>query len=66
MFMVQKGMWGGIVQKVVKRVEANNSNMDYFFDKTKEESYLLYLHKNNLYGEALSSFSPILYASLNE
>lgn len=57
--MVNNGIRGGIVQSVLKYCESNNKYMGDLYDEKIEDSYLLYLDKNNLYGEALSSSLPL-------
>lgn len=58
-YMINKGLRGGITQAVMKNCEANNHYMGGFYDATSPETYLLYLDKNNLYGEGLSSYLPL-------
>lgn len=58
-YMVNQGLRGGINQAVLKNCEANNRYMGDFYDPSLPESYLLYLDKNNLYGEGLSCSLPL-------
>ena len=56
--MIEEGIRGGICHAVNRYAHANNYYMkDY--DKTKESSYIQYLHANNLYGAAMSKKLPI-------
>ena len=58
LLMIEEGIRGGICHAVNKHAHANNHYMkDY--DKTKESSYIQYLHANNLYGAAMSKKLPI-------
>ena len=54
----EKGIRGGICNKVYSYVEANNKYMKNY-DKNKELSFLMYLDANNLYGWAMSKKLPI-------
>ena len=53
MFMVQKGIRGGICHAINRYAKANNKYMKHY-DKNKESSFLMYLDANNLYGWAMS------------
>ena len=58
LLMIEEGIRGGICLAVNRYAHANNHYMkDY--DKTKESSYIQYLHANNLYGAAMSKKLPI-------
>ena len=48
MFMVEKGVKGGIFYAIHRQAKANNKYMNNY-DKNKE-SYIQYLDANNLYG----------------
>ena len=51
--MVEEGIRGGICHSIHRYAKANNKHMkDY--DKSKESSYIQYLHANNLYGWAMA------------
>ena len=54
----EKGIRGGICNKVHSYVEANNKYMKNY-DKNKEASFLLYVDANNLYGWAMSKKLPV-------
>ena len=58
LFMIQKGIRGGIYQAVHRYVTANNKCMKYY-DKTKESSYLNCWGVNTLYGWVMSQKLPV-------
>ena len=49
LLMVEKGIRGGICHAIYRYVKANNKYMKNC-NNNKEESFLQYLHDNNLYG----------------
>ena len=58
LFMVEKGIRGGICHAIHRYAKANNKYMkDY--DKNKESSYLKYWDENNLYGWAMPQKFPV-------
>ena len=58
LFMVEKGIIGGISNSINRYVKANNKCMtDY--DKNKELLYLKYWDVNNLYGWTMSQKLPV-------
>ena len=61
--MIERGLRGGMTQVSVRKVEANNKYMKDLYDKEKEQSYILYLDANNLYGLAMSMKLP--YKDIN-
>ena len=59
MFLIyEKGIRGGICNKVHSYAEANNKYMKNY-DKNKESSFLTHVDPNNLYGWAMSKKLPI-------
>ena len=54
---VESGIRGGISQISHRHAIANNKYMAEY-DKTKEDSYIVYLDANNLYGGAMCEFLP--------
>ena len=59
MFLIyEKGIRGGICNKVHSYAEVNNKYMKNY-DKNKESSFLMYVDANNLYGWAMSKKLPI-------
>ena len=56
--MYEKGIRGGICNKVHSYAEANNKYMKNY-DKNKESSFLTYVDANNLYGWAMSRKLPV-------
>ena len=57
LLMVEEGIRGGICHSIHRYAKANNKYMkDY--DKSKESSYIQYLHANNLYGWAMAQKLP--------
>ena len=53
----QKGIRGGYSANHNRNAEANNKYMRYY-DSSKEDSYIVYLGANNLYGWAMSQKLP--------
>ena len=60
LYMMEKGIRGGISVISHRHAKANNKYMNEDYDKTKESSYIIYLDANNLYGEAMCQ--PLPYA----
>ena len=58
LLMVEKGITGGMCHAIHGYAEANNKYMKTY-DKSKESSYIQYLHANNLYGWAMSQNLPV-------
>ena len=56
--MVQLGMRGGVSTINHRHEKANNRYMKNY-EKDKEESYIMYLDANNLYGWAMSQKLPV-------
>ena len=54
----EKGIRGGICNKVHSYAEANNKYMKNY-DKNKESSFLMYVDANNLYGWIMSKKLPV-------
>ena len=54
---VEKGIRGGISQISHRHAIANNKYMAKY-DKSKEDSYIVYLDANNLYGGAMCEYLP--------
>ena len=54
----EKGIRGGICNKVHIYAEANNKYMKNY-DKNKESSFLMYVDTNNLYGWVMSKKLPV-------
>ena len=54
----EKGIRGGICNKVHSHAEANNKYMKNY-DKNKESSFLMHVDANNLYGWAMSKKLPV-------
>ena len=59
MFLIfEKGIRGGICNKVHSYAEVNNKYMKNY-DKNKKSSFLMYVDANNLYGMAMSKKLPV-------
>ena len=58
LLMVEEGIRGGICHSRHRYAKANNKYMKNY-DKTKESSYIQYLHVNHLYGWAMSQKLPV-------
>ena len=54
----EKGIRGGICNKVHSCAEANNKYMKNY-DKNKKSSFLMHVDANNLYGWAMSKKLPV-------
>ena len=54
----EKGVLGGIFNKVHSCAEANNKYRKNY-DKNKESSFLMYVDANNFYGWAISKKLPV-------
>ena len=54
----EKGIRGGISNKVHSYAEANNKCMKNY-DKNKKSLFLMYVDANNLYGWAMSKKPPV-------
>ena len=55
---VESGIRGGISQISHRYAEANNEYLKNY-DKNKEDSYIVYLDANNLYGGAMCEYLPV-------
>jgi hypothetical protein len=53
------GIRGGFSTCPYRYAEANNKYMKSGRDPTKDESYIVYLDANNLYGHSMSQYLPI-------
>ena len=58
LLMIEEGIRGGICHAVHRYAKANNEYMKNY-NKSKESSYIQYLHANNLYGAAMSEKLPM-------
>ena len=56
--MIQPNIRGGICHASIRCVWANNKYLDALYDPTQEDSYILYIDANNLYGWAMSQALP--------
>ena len=57
-FMLERGIRGGITQSVNRWAKANNPYMGSEFDPNKKTNCLQYLDANSLYGWAMSQPLP--------
>jgi len=57
--MIMPNIRGGICQVSCRHAKANNMYMGAHYDPTQEDSYILYIDANNLYGWAQSQDLPI-------
>jgi hypothetical protein len=55
--MVEDGIRGGISQISHRHAIANNKYMSNY-DEKKDDSYIIYLYANNLYGHAMCQYLP--------
>ena len=55
---VENNIRGGLSQITTRYAEANNKYMKNY-NKDSNESYILYLDENNLYGKSMTSSLPI-------
>ena len=58
LLIYEKGVRGGICNKVHSYAEANNKYMKNY-DNNKESSFLMYVDANNLYDWAMSKTLPV-------
>ena len=56
--MVEKGIRGGICHAIHRYAKASNKYMKNYH-KSKESSFIEYLHANNLYRWAMSQKLPV-------
>ena len=56
--MFEKGIRGGISQSIHRDAAANNTYMPNY-NPNQENSYLMYLDANNLYGWAMCKTYPL-------
>ena len=56
--MIQLNIRKGICHESVGYAMANNKYMGALYDPTQEDSYILYIDANNLYGRAMSQALP--------
>lgn len=54
----EKGIRGGLSQISKRHAVANNKYMSVY-DPKKEDSYIVYLDANNLYGHSMSQYLPV-------
>jgi hypothetical protein len=54
---VESGIRGGVSQISKRHAIANNKYMKTY-DKSKEDSYIVYLDSNNLYGKSMTEYLP--------
>ena len=56
--MIQPHIRGGICHASVRYAKENNKYMGALYDVSKEDSYILYIDANNLFGWAMSQALP--------
>ena len=56
--MIHPNIRGGIDYALVRYAKANHKYMGALYDVTKEESYILSIDANSLYGWAMSQALP--------
>ena len=59
LFMVEKGIRGGMCQVNTRYVEARNQYVDPQVEENEESNFLMYDDANNLYGVAMSCKLPV-------
>ena len=57
--MIEKGIRGGISSSMKRYAKSNNEYMGEKYDPKQENSYIIYLDANNLYGWAMCKKSPV-------
>lgn len=60
LLFIERGIRGGISQCSHRYAEANNKYMGEKYDADKEESYIIYVDANNLYGSVYSTITSKL------